>query len=58
MESQPPQLTEQEAKRLERLKRFGALSNPVPSTGEEADEVPLVLPPVKERITITKKNWR
>lgn len=39
---------------MERLKRFGTLPNPVVANGDEAggnsEEVPLVLPPVKERI--------
>ena len=52
-------MSEQERKRLERIKRFGILSNPVEGGAAGDDqEVPTVLPPVKERITITRKNWR
>ena len=63
--SQQPQLTDQERKRLDRIKRFGQISNPVvASNGEPVEsqgdqEVPMVLPPVnKERINITRRNWR
>jgi len=63
--SQQPQLTDQERKRLDRIKRFGQISNPVlGSNGEPVEnqgdqEVPMVLPPVnKERINITRNNWR
>ena len=63
--SQQPQLTDQERKRLDRIKRFGIISNPVlGSNGEPVEsqgdqEVPMVLPPVnKERINITRRNWR
>jgi hypothetical protein len=63
--SQQPQLTDQERKRLDRIKRFGQISNPVlGSNGEPVEnqgdqEVPMVLPPVnKERINITRRNWR